>query len=189
MLAIVALSDELERIAAIAQGYADEDERLSGVLAAEPSPGRRVFVCSFDGSEESARSWLALDEDGRPLERREDVRDAVSIVAMCEVAADTAGGGDVGELRTQLVELRLRESPPGIDEAEEAALALERAIGAGGRVASAAYLDEIGRATVRLEQALGHDDGSPFAAAMKEAMGAVQTLAAEVERTYKLALV
>lgn len=183
----MARSDDLERIAAIAQGYAADGERLSGVLAGEPSPGRRVYVCSFDASENGARSWLALDEDGRPLHRRADVRDAVLIVAMCEIAADTAGGGGLEELRTQLVELRLRENPPGIDEADEAALALERAIGAGARVASAAYLDEIGRATVRLEQALGHG-GSPFAAAMKEATGAVQALVAEVEQTYKRAL-
>jgi hypothetical protein len=181
----VALSDDLERVAAIAQGFAADGERLSGVLAAEPSPGRRVYVCSFDASGNGARGWLALDDDGRPLDRRADVRDAVSIVAMCELAADTAGGGDLEELRTQLLELRLRENPPGIDEAEEAALALERAIGAGARLATTAYLDEIGRATARLEQALGHDGGSPFAAAMKEAMGAVQTLVADVERTYK----
>ena len=43
----------------------------------------------------------------------------------------------------------------------------------------------IGAASRRLEQALGDDAGSPFAAAMQSAMPAVDELAAEVERTYK----
>jgi hypothetical protein len=182
----VALSDDLERIAAVARAYAGEGEDLAGVLAAEPSPGRRVYVCAYGPSAgEATRSWLALDAEGRPVERRVDVRDAVSIVATCEIAVETAGGGELEELRSRLTALRLRENPPGIDEAEEAALALERTIGAEPRVASPAYLDGLGEATLRLEQALGHNGGSPFAAAMKHAMGAVQLLAADVERGYK----
>lgn len=182
----MALSDDLERIAAVALGYAEEGEELAGVLAAEPSPGRRVYLCAYEGA---ARSWLALDADGRPLERRVDVRDAVSIVATCEIAVETAGGGGLEELRAELAALRLRENPPGIDEAEEAALALERTIGAEPRIASTAFLDRLGAATLRLEQALGQNGGSPFAAAMKQAVGAVQSLAADIERGYKRALV
>ena len=49
----------------------------------------------------------------------------------------------------------MTEQPDGIEEAEEAALALERAIGAPPRVASPAYLDAVGAATRRLELALG----------------------------------
>jgi hypothetical protein len=182
----VALTDDLERVAPLARRHAQEGEELSGVLAAEPSPGRRVYLCAYE--RDGARSWLALDEEGRPLERRADVRDAVSIVAMCEVAVDLAGGGDLEDLRAQLVALRLRENLPGIDRAEEAALALEQAIGAEPRIASPRYLDELGLATVRLEEALGRDGGSPFAAGMKQATGAVESLAAEVERGYKLPL-
>jgi hypothetical protein len=180
----VALSDDLERIAALARGYVDEGEELAGVLASEPSPGRRVYLCAY-APEGEARSWLAFDAEGRPLERRADLRDAVSIVATCEIAVETAGGGELEELRSQLAALRLRENPPGIDEAEEAALALERTIGAEPRVASPAYLDRLGAATLRLEQALGPNGGSPFAAAMRQAMVAVQSLTAEVERGYK----
>jgi hypothetical protein len=179
----VALSDDLERVAAVASGFAGEGEELRGILVAEPSPSRRVYVCAYD--REGARSWLALDADGRPLVRRVDVRDAVSIAALCELAVETAGGGDLEELRSQLLGLRLRENPPGVEEAEEAALELERTVGNAPRVASPAYLDAVGNAVLRLEHALGQDNGSPFAAAMKQALGAVEALAAEVEGHYK----
>jgi hypothetical protein len=182
----VALSDDLERIAAVAQGFADEGEQLAGVLVADPSPGRRVYLCAYAvGSREEERRWLVLDAAGTPLERRIDVRDAVSIVATCEIAVEAAGGGQLEELRSQLAALRVRENPPGIDEAEDAALELERTIGTEPRVASPAYLDRVGAATLRLEQALGPNGGSPFAVALKQAMAAVQALAADVERAYK----
>ena len=180
----MALGAELQRIAALAAAYADAGEEVEGVVAAEPGAGRRVYLCAFSSGPES-RSWLALDPGGEPIEDRRLVRDAVSIAALCEVAVETAGGGDLDELRTQLVALRLRESPPGIDEAEDAALALERALGAVPRLATPRYLDEVGTVTRRLERALGEDDGSPFAAAMQAATGAVESLAAEVERSYK----
>jgi hypothetical protein len=182
----VALSDDLERIAAVAQGFADEGEQLAGILVAEPSPGRRVYLCAYAvGSREEERRWLVLDAAGTPLERRVDVRGAVSIVATCEIAVEAAGGGQLEELRSQLAALRVRENPPGIDEAEDAALELERTIGTEPRVASPAYLDRVGAATLRLEQALGQNGGSPFAVALKQAMAAVQALAADVERAYK----
>lgn len=180
------LREELERVAALAAGFAEAGEELVGVLAAEPAPGRRVYLCAFQHGER--RSWLALDAAGAPLEGRLDVREAASITALCELAADTAGGGDLDELRRQLVALRLRENPPGIDEAEEAALGLERVVGAPPRLATPAYLDAVGAATRRLELALG-EDASPFAAAMKHAVGTVESVADEVEAAYKRALV
>jgi hypothetical protein len=125
-----------------------------------------------------------LDDDGRPVEDRGSVRDAVSITAMCEAAEESAGGGDLEDLRTQLVTLRLTENPPGIDEAEDAALALESTLARPPRVASAAYLDAVGAATRRLERALG-DDASPFANAMQTATAAVAALTDEVEASYK----
>jgi hypothetical protein len=178
-----ALAEDLERVAALASGFAGQGEELAGILVAEPWPGRRAYVCAYDRS--GSRSWLALDADGRPLVRRTDVRDAVSIAALCELAVETAGGGDLEELRSQLLALRLRENPPGIEQAEQAALELERTIGGAPRVASPTYLDAVGNATVRLEYALGQTNGSPFAAAMKQAMGAVESLSAEVEGNYQ----
>jgi hypothetical protein len=184
----MSLSEELERISALAAVHAEDGERVSAVLASEPHPSGRVYLCAYE-RDDGGRTWLALDADGAPLRDRADVRDAVSMAAMCEVAAEAAGGGELEELRAQLVALRLRENPPGIDEAEAAALDLERAIGHPPRVASPAYLDEIGAATVRLERALGEDGGSPFAQAMKHAVGSVESLADDVERNYKRELV
>lgn len=177
---------ELEGIAAAAERFAAPVESLSGVLATEPSPGTRVYLCAFESAE--GRSWLALDEAGEPVERRALVRDAASIAALVELAADAAGGGQLEELRSQLVSLRLRENPPGINEAEEAALELERTLGAPPRLATPALLDDIGAATRRLELALGAPAGSPFAEAMKAGTAAVDALVAEIEAHYKASL-
>ena len=179
------LADELERIAALAAAHAAPGERVAGVVAAEPALGRRVYVCAFAGAGPDARAWLAFDADGEPVADRPLVREAVSIAALCELAAETAGGGDLEGLRAQLLELRLRERPEGIEEAEDAALALERAIGGTPRIATPAYLDALGAATRRLEVALGEVGGSPFAAAMQAGMGSVDALALEVDRDYK----
>lgn len=179
------LSEELERVAAAAERYADEGERLVGVLAAEPEEGVRVYLCAFERGE--LRSWLGLDEDALPVEDRGVVRDAAELAALCELAEEISGGGDLEELRAVLVRLRLTEGPLGIEEAEEAALALEAAVGRSPRVASHAYLDAVGAATRRLERALGDAASSPFAQAMQLAAGAVAELADEVEREYKRA--
>jgi hypothetical protein len=180
-------ADDLDRIAAAAARFAADGEQLAAVLTAEPAPARRVYLCAFARGEDD-RSWLALDEDGEPLRARAAVRDAVSIAALCELAEEHAGGGDLQELRAQLATLRLTEAPVGIEAAEEAALELERAVGSPPQVASPARLDAIGAATRRLEHALGEDAASPFAEAMKLAIGAVEALTAEVEGAYKLEL-
>jgi hypothetical protein len=178
----VSLADELERIAAAAAAHGP----VSGVLAAEPAyEAARLFLVSF-GSDD-ALEWLVLDGAARPTDRREAVREVASIVVMCELAGELAGGGELEALRAQLAELRLVERPDGIEAAEEAALALERAIGAPPRVASLAYLDEIGAATRRLELALGERE-SPFASAVAASAGVVESFVRQVETQYKLPL-
>ena len=177
----MALGDDLERIAVAAA----EHGAVSGVLAAEPGRGRRLYLIAFGGDED--REWLVLDEQGAPIARRDDVRDTASIVAMCELAGDLAGGGDLETLRSQLAQVRMVEQPPGIEQAEEAALALERTIGAPPRVASPAFLDHVGAATMALERALG-ETSSPFSAAIRASTGAVEEFVADVERGYKLEL-
>jgi hypothetical protein len=182
----VELQAELDAIAAAAAAHAGSGEALSGVLPTEPEPDCRVYLCSFEGPE--ARSWLALDSDGRPLRERGLVRAAVSIAALCELAEEAAGGGHLEELRSELLTLRLTENPEGIEEAEEAALELERTIGAPPRLATPAHLAAIGAATRRLEQALGEVTASPFGAAMQQAMAVVGDLESDVLGGYKLEL-
>ena len=181
----MSLSEELERVAAAAERYADRGESLTGVLAADLDEGVRVYLCSFERGE--SRSWLGLDADELPVEDRALVREAAELAALCELAEELSGGGDLEELRAVLMRLHLTEGPIGIEEAEEAALALEAAVGRPPRVASHAYLDAVGAATRRLERALGDAASSPFAQAMQAATGAVTELADEVEREYKLA--
>jgi hypothetical protein len=182
----VKLSERLSAIADAAVRFAASGERVDAVLVAEAVPGERVYLCAFEGEE--GRTWLALDEDGQPVTSRNRVREAVSIAAMCELAEEQAGGGELEELRRQLATVRLTENPPGIDEAESAALELERTLGSTPRVATPRYLDEVGAATRRLERALGDSGNSPFAVAMQQALPSVEELAKEVESQYKLPL-
>jgi hypothetical protein len=180
----VALSDDLERIAGAAASFAAPGERVTGVLAAEPLGTGRIYLCAYE-SEQGEHTWLALDELGAPVASRRLVHDAASLAALCEVADDTAGGGDLAALRATLADLREREAPEGIEEAEQAALELEQTLQPEPRLATTAYLDALGVASRRLERALGEDSGSPFAAALQQAMPAVEALAAEVEQGYK----
>jgi hypothetical protein len=180
----VALQDDLDRIAAAAAAFADDgEERLAGVLAAEPTAGGRVYLCAFRSGGDV--SWLALYDAGEPITDRERVREAASLVALSEIAEESAGGGELDELRSQLVALRLTENPEGIEEAEDAVLDLQRTLGRTPRLASPWYLDEVGTASKRLESALGDTGSSPFAEAMRASSAAVQAFTADVEATYK----
>ena len=183
MLALVTLREDLDRIAVAARELADPGETVAGVVPAEPERGERTYLCAFVADEQ--HTWLVLDQAGGPVTSRDAVRRTVSITAMCELAEESAGGGELEELREKLVALRLTENPPGIEEAEEAALALEQAIGAPPRIAEPHYLDRIGAATRRLEETLGPSGGSPFAEAMKQGIEAVDELTRDVEAGYK----
>ena len=183
------LVEDVERIGAAAVSLARGDERLAAVLPAEPAPGRRVYICAYESEAEGeGRSWLVLDDDGAPVADQTVVRDAVTVAALCELAAEHAALGDLDELRAQLVAVRLTEAPTGIEEAEAAAAELQRTIGAPPQVASPARLDAIGAAVRRLELALDPGAPSPFATAMQAAQGAVDELVREVESTYRIQL-
>jgi hypothetical protein len=187
ILGHVALAEELERISRLALALAGPGDAVSGVLATEPPGGRRVYVCSFDGADRM-RSWLAVHEDGSPVTSRVDLRAAVSIAALCEVAAEAAGGGDLDGLVGRLVELREREAPEGIEDAEAAARALKDVIGDPPQLATPARLDAIGVAARRLEQELSPSAPSPFVAAMRAAEGPVGELQREIEAGYRAEL-
>jgi hypothetical protein len=179
----VGFHDELERVAAAAEAFAAQGERLTAILAAEPPNEDRIYLCAYESP--GGNSWLAFDGGAATVSSRTRVREAVQLAALCEVAEESAGGGDLAELRRRLRELREQEAPEGIEAAEEAARLLAETIEAAPRLATTAYLDRVGAAARRLEQALGESGGSPFASAMQRAVGAVEELAADVERTYK----
>src|SRR5581483_3215594 len=141
---------------------------LTGVVVAE-TLGRRVYLCAFESAD--GHAWLALDPEATPLTERRLVSEAASLAALCEVAEDSAGGGRLADLRARLIELRETDRPEGIEEAEIAAATLADTLQQEPRVASSAYLDAIGSAARRLEQALGETGASPFAAAMQAALG------------------
>jgi hypothetical protein len=179
----MALSDELERAAQLAAAHLSDGDVVSGLLPTEPEPGRRVYLSSVDGAD-GTRAWLGVRADGSVVTSRSELRAAVSIAALCEVAADSAGGGDLDGLIASLAVLREREAPEGIEDAEAAAHALREVVGDPPQLATPERLDAIGAATRRLEQELDPGGASPFAAALKAAQGAVSELQREVEAGY-----
>ena len=181
----MSVAEDVGRIAGAATVFAEPGEDLAGVLVSE-TLGRRVYLCAFQSAE--GRAWLALGAEAEPLTERRLVREAASLAALCEVAEESAGGGHLPELRARLAELRATDDPAGIEEAEAAAASLADTLQPEPRIASGEYLDALGSASRRLEQALGESGASPFAAAMQAALGSVEELAADVEGNYKLAL-
>jgi len=181
----MSVAEDVGRTASAAATFAGPGEDLAGVLVTE-TLGRRIYLCAFESAK--GRAWLALDADAQPVTEGRLVREAASLAALCEVAEESAGGGHLTELRARLAELRETDNPVGIEEAEAAAAALADTLQAEPRIATSAYLDALGSASRRLEQALGDTSASPFAAAMQGALGAVEELAADVEGNYKLPL-
>ncbi len=179
----MALSDDLERIAGVAATFAAPGERVAGILVAEPLGIGRIYLCAYES--DGGHAWLAFDAAGAAVADRQAVHGAASLSGLCEIAEESAGGGDLPELIARLAELREREAPEGIEAAEEAAKALAATLEPEPRLATTEYLDRLGAASRRLEQALGDGTGSPFAAAMQQALPAVEELAAGIERTYK----
>jgi hypothetical protein len=181
----MAVVEDVARIGEAAAAFAAPGEQLAGVLVTE-TLGRRVYLCAFDSA--GGRAWLALDDAAQPVTDGRLVGEAASLAALCEVAEESAGGGDLPALRARLAELRETEAPEGLEEAEAAAASLAETLQPEPRVASGDYLDAIGSASRRLEQALGESGASPFAAAMQAALGSVEELTSDVERNYKLPL-
>ena len=84
----MALHHDLAAAAERAAAFAEAGERVDAVLAAEPSTGRRVYLCAFTGGE--VRSWLLLDELS-PVTSRALVRETVALAALCEVVGEAVG--------------------------------------------------------------------------------------------------
>jgi len=183
----VSLAADVERVARLAATLAGPDATVSGVVPTEPRPGAPVYLCSFDGADGS-RGWLAVREDGSPVADRLEVRAAVSIAGLCELAEDVAGGGELDALIERLEEIRRTESPPGIEDAVTAARELLAVLGEPPQLATPERLDAIGAATRRLERELDPSGASAFSLAMRSGQVAVSELQREVEAGYLLPL-
>ena len=182
----MALTEELARVAEAAGRFASAGEEVTAVIPAEPEPGLRVYVCAYGLDEH--RTWLALGADGRPVHSRAVVRAAVSIAALCEIGEEAAGGGDLADLLARLEELRQTNAPEGVEDAIAAAIELRETLRDSPRLASPAYLDAVGAATRRLEEALGNAPRSPLSEALRQSTDTVEELASDVEARYKLEL-
>ena len=183
----MSLADDIERVAGLAAAHAEAGDAVSGVIATEASGGTRIYLCAFDDAD-GRRSWLAVRDDGTPVASRVELREAVSIAALCEVASDAAGGGDLDALIAGLQQLRAAEAPQGIDAAIDAARELREVLAVPPQLATPTRLDEIGTATLRLERELDPTAASPFTAAMKSSQNAVGELQREVEAGYRVTL-
>ncbi len=149
MLGRMAVSEDVGRIAAAAAGFAGAGGGARRrARRRDARPARLSLRVRVGGT---ARAWLALDDAAQPVTDARLVREAASLAALCEVAEESAGGGDLPELRARLAEIRETDAPQGIEEAEAAAAALADVIQPEPRVASGAYLDAIGNAARRLE--------------------------------------
>jgi hypothetical protein len=104
------------------------------------------------------QSWLALSAAGEPISERRLVRDAVAIAALCE-AAEEAVSPDLA---------RAHEATP--------------------RLATPAYLDQLGVAAREREQVNGQVSDSAFAQTMRAATTAAEELGRDVEGGYKVPL-
>jgi hypothetical protein len=82
----VSLEDDLGRAAEAARAFAEQDERLEAILAAEPGAGGRVYLCAYSGG--AGRTWLLLDEQAEAVTDRALVREAVALAALCEIAGE-----------------------------------------------------------------------------------------------------
>ena len=84
----MALQDELAAAAERAAAFADGDENVDAVLAAEPATGRRLYLCAFTAGD--TRRWLVIDDEA-PVSDRGVVREAVALAALCEVVGEAIG--------------------------------------------------------------------------------------------------
>jgi hypothetical protein len=175
----MALPDELAQAAATAGSFGT----VSAVLAAEPHPGVRSYLVAL--GEVPELGWLVLDADFAPVAERARVREVASIVVLCELAAELAADGELAELRPRLV---APSAGAAVSTEALAALgALEQLLGDPPRLASAAFLDELGAALVRLELALA-GYAPTLARALASHSETVEAFVEDVERSHRVPL-
>ncbi len=153
----MSLQAELEQAATAAAAHALEGERVAAVMPAEPVPGVRVYVAAFESG--AGLAYLALDGDRQPVSDTSLVRDAVSLIALAERAEEVSAGIDAESIGGRFNELatRLDGLDPAAADAARAVAAAALAVAqlvSGLRLATPAYLDQLGQAAGALGAAL-----------------------------------
>ena len=166
----MALDDDLARIAALAAAHGT-GRRAS--LQQSRRPGC-VGISSPSARDGCRRAGSCSTTPGSRSTRRGDVRDTASIVAMCELAEELAGGGDLEQLRVAARAGAHGRAAAG-DRGGRGGGARARADDRRARHESRRprISTSVGAATVVLERALG-ETSSPFSTAIRGATGAVE---------------
>lgn len=151
---------DLLAAAAAAAGHARAGEQVAAVLAADAPGQPRVYLCALrepDAGGDSSLAWIAVDGEGRPVTEAVVVREAATVVGLCETAEEAALAPVAAELAEAARNAAaLAAGHPGLRDALGAyAGALEDVAGTAGglRVASAAYVDRVGAAALAVGRA------------------------------------
>jgi hypothetical protein len=142
-------ADDLERAAARAAARAAPGEQVVAVLAAVPHARGPVYLCALRAGDDETLAWLALDDEGAAVEDEAVVRDAASLVALCETAEEAAaalGAADIAASARRGLSLAGSEQPSltaALEQVAQAATAIDE-LTSGVRTARAAYVDELG---------------------------------------------
>jgi hypothetical protein len=153
----VSLERDVERAEEAARTHARGGERVAAVMPAEPTPGVRVYLAAFESGDDL--EYLLLDADGCPVSDRRLVRDAVSVIALSERAEEvsaTISAEGIAERFDALAGRLAGEDAPTAGAAREVAGAARAvaSVANGVRLATPAYLDEVGAAASVLGAAL-----------------------------------
>ena len=96
------LQDRLEQAGAAAARLAGDDESVEAVLPAQPGTGGMLFLIAY--GRDGDLSYLALDDDHRPVADRRQVRDAVAMLALVERAEEASGAVEAHRLAQAFTE-------------------------------------------------------------------------------------
>jgi hypothetical protein len=168
----MAIGEELARAASVGAAHGD----VCAVLAAQLGSGERAYLLAVEDGQQ--RTWLVLDQALGLVYEREVVKEVAGIVVLCELAVELA----VGDL-PQGPEAAAEQAPA----VAAAAAALHEVVGEPPWIASPDFLDAVGVAARRLEQAQG-DFSSPFASALAAHTATVEAFVGDVEFRHAVAL-
>ncbi|MGN6378090.1 MAG: hypothetical protein ACTHNU_04000 [Gaiellales bacterium] len=153
----MSLERDLERAEAAAESHARAGERVAAVMPAEPTPGLRVYLAAFESGHDL--EYMLLDEDGVPVADLRLVRDAVSVIALSERAEEVSAAVSADVIAGRFDELagRLAKEDAGASQAARDVAGAAREVASvadGVRLATPAYLDEVGAVAAALGAAL-----------------------------------